>query len=79
MTHQRETVSERPIRPSLNEDQNLIQNHLFDTNLGKVSRYERLISAIMNFSWYTRLLTSSDHDIIPMAYHPGMFVLNFFF
>ena len=51
---------------------------LFDANLGKFSRYERLNSAITNFSWYTCLLTSADHDIIPMAYHPCMFVLNFF-
>ena len=51
---------------------------LFDANLGKFSRYERLNSATTNFSWYTCLLTNSDHDIIPMAYHPCMFVLKFF-
>ena len=62
----------------LNEYWNLIQNHFFDANLGKFSRYERLNSAITNFSWYTCLLTSSDHDIIPMAYHPCMFVFEFF-
>ena len=62
----------------LNEDLNLIQNHLFDANLDKLSRYERLNSAITNFTWYTCLLTSSYHDIIPMTYHPCMFVLNFF-
>ena len=50
---------------------------LFYANLGKFSRYERLNSTITNFSWYTCLLTNSDHDIIPMAYHPCMFVLNF--
>ena len=62
----------------LNEDKNLIQNHFFDANLGKFSRYERLNTAITNFSWSTCLLTSSDHDIIPMAYHSCMFVLNCF-
>ena len=40
---------------------------LFYANLGKLSRYDRLNSAITNFSRYTCLLTSSDHDIIPMA------------
>ena len=56
----------------------LISNHFFDANLVKFSRYERLNSAITNFSWYTYLLTSSDHDIISMVYHPCMFVLIFF-
>ena len=57
---------------------NLILNDFFNTNLGKFLRYKQLNSAITDFSQHACLLSSSNRDIIPMAYHPSMFILKYF-